>query len=94
MCAYKFRTIAVDCDCDCDCGAGSDIEFLLSTGYEVFGYDNEDRALEMLSGRFKDNSFVQVKKLVFLDFDYPDALFIAADASLFFAVRSTRTFNI
>ena len=69
---------------DCGCGAGVDIEFLLSSGFKVYGFDIEDESITRCKARFKDNKHVILSKAGFSTYKYPRSSLIVADASLFF----------
>ncbi len=73
---------------DCGCGAGSDIEYLLSKGFYVHGFDIEKEAIDRCKTRFKNNNKVVLSQDTFSSFNYPEASLVVADASLFFCPKS------
>ena len=73
---------------DCGCGAGADIQFLLSLGFEVHGFDIEEDAISRCEKRFKNNKKVFLTKSGFASYTYPKASLVLADASLFFCPES------
>jgi len=73
---------------DCGCGAGSDIEYLASLGFTVYGYDIEDESILRCKARFKNNSNVILSQDSFSTFNYPEASLVVADASLFFCPQN------
>ncbi|MCF6324097.1 MAG: methyltransferase domain-containing protein [Gammaproteobacteria bacterium] len=73
---------------DCGCGSGSDINYLVSQGFTVHGYDIEDESISMCKERFKNNNKVILSKDSFSTFNYPRTSLILADASLFYCPES------
>ena len=69
---------------DCGCGAGSDIAFLRSAGFTVYGFDIEDEYIARCCKRFEGDSHVHLSKANFSTYEYPTASLVLADASLFF----------
>jgi len=69
---------------DCGCGAGSDIAYLLSKGFTVYGFDLENESISICNSRFKRNKKVILSQDSFNSFEYPRASLVLADASLFF----------
>ena len=69
---------------DCGCGAGSDIEYLVSSGFFVHGFDVEEESISRCQARFKGNKNVALSQDTFSSFSYPKASLVLADASLFF----------
>ena len=69
---------------DCGCGAGSDIKYLLTKGFKIYGFDLEDLAIARCKERFKGNANVVLSEDSFRSFRYPRASLVLADASLFF----------
>jgi len=69
---------------DCGCGAGSDIRYLRSRGFEVFGFDLEAESIRRCETEFGNDTNVHLFQSSFTDFDYPAANLLVADASLFF----------
>lgn len=69
---------------DCGCGAGSDIAFLRSEGFSVYGFDIEEESIVRCRARFGDDDKVWLSQSSFDSFEYPSASLIVADASLFF----------
>lgn len=72
---------------DCGCGAGSNIEFLASLGFTVYGFDIEEESILRCNRRFKHNDNVVLSQDSFSTFNYPNASLVLADASLFFCPR-------
>lgn len=72
---------------DCGCGSGSNIAHLRIRGYTVHAFDVDDKAIELCSQRFSDDSDVFLSKASFGTFSYPKASLVLADASLFFCPR-------
>ncbi|MGF1771658.1 class I SAM-dependent methyltransferase [Vibrio wakamikoensis] len=70
---------------DCGCGTGSDIGYLSSQGYRVFGFDINAEAVAICRDRFSDDKLVEVSQDTFENFSYPNAGVVIAGASLFFA---------
>ena len=73
---------------DCGCGAGADIEYLLASGFKVYGFDIEDESISRCKKRFKHNSDVILSKAEFSLYEYPRASLVIADASLFFCPKT------
>jgi len=73
---------------DCGCGAGSDIEYLVTKGFTVYGYDIEVESITRCKERFKNNIKVIISQDSFSSFEYPGTSLILADASLFFCPES------
>jgi len=73
---------------DCGCGAGADIEYLLTAGFKVHGFDIERESIARCKSRFKNNKDVILTKTEFSSFDYPAASLVVADASLFFCPKT------
>lgn len=69
---------------DCGCGSGSDIQYLLTKDFKIYGFDLENLAIEKCKERFKDNADVILSVDSFQSFKYPKASLVLADASLFF----------
>jgi len=69
---------------DCGCGAGSNIGYLSTNGFTVYGYDIEDEAIIRCKDRFSNNSKVVLSQDSFSTFTYPRTSLVLADASLFF----------
>ncbi|MFW1290430.1 class I SAM-dependent methyltransferase [Vibrio parahaemolyticus] len=69
---------------DCGCGTGSDIKYLTSQGYKVFGFDINPDSVAISRDRFGDESSVNVVQSSFCEFEYTDSSLIVANASLFF----------
>ncbi|ELA3117890.1 class I SAM-dependent methyltransferase [Vibrio vulnificus] len=69
---------------DCGCGTGSDIKYLTSQGYKVFGFDINPESIAICRDRFGDELNVNVVQSSFCEFEYADASLIIANASLFF----------
>ncbi|HDM8154254.1 class I SAM-dependent methyltransferase [Vibrio harveyi] len=69
---------------DCGCGTGSDIRYLNSKNYEVFGFDINADSIAICRDRFGGETRVHVVQSSFSDFQYVDASLIVANASLFF----------
>jgi len=72
---------------DCGCGAGSDIEFLLSKGFIIYGFDMEKESILRCEKRFKGNKNVVLSQDSFSSFKYPKVSLVLADASLFFCPK-------
>jgi len=72
---------------DCGCGAGADIEYLLASGFKVYGFDIEDESISRCKKRFENNNNVILSKAEFCSYTYPRASLIVADASLFFCPK-------
>ncbi len=78
---------------DCGCGTGNDLLYLLTQGYEVHGFDNNSRAIELSmqrlateqSGKARLDTQAKLTVSSFESYDYPKAGLIIAHASLFFA---------
>lgn len=70
---------------DCGCGTGSDIGYLSSQGYRVYGFDINAEAVAICHDRFADDELVEVSQNSFERFSYPNAGVVIAGASLFFA---------
>jgi len=73
---------------DCGCGAGSDIRYLATQDFTVYGYDIEDESIIRCKDRFKNNHNVVLSQDSFSSFNYPRASLVVADASLFFCPES------
>jgi len=73
---------------DCGCGAGADIEYLLSKGFFVHGFDVEKESIARCKKRFNNNANVALSQDTFSSFTYPKASLVLADASLFFCEES------
>ena len=73
---------------DCGCGAGADIEYLVATGFKVYGFDIEDEAIARCNKRFKNNNDVILTKADFSSYQYPRTSLVVADASLFFCPKT------
>lgn len=73
---------------DCGCGAGSDIAFLRSKGFRVYGFDIEKESIQICSERFKNDEDVILAQSDFNSYEYPDSSLFNADASLFFCPTS------
>ena len=69
---------------DCGCGTGSDISYLNSQGYEVFGFDINPDSIAICRDRFGGESGIHVVQSSFSEFQYVNASLIIANASLFF----------
>ena len=69
---------------DCGCGAGADIDYLLRSGFKVYGFDIEQESISRCQSRFSGNDNVVLTRSSFAAFDYPPASLVVADASLFF----------
>ncbi|TOB47440.1 class I SAM-dependent methyltransferase, partial [Vibrio parahaemolyticus] len=61
---------------DCGCGTGSDIKYLISHGYKVFGFDINPDSVAICRDRFGGESSVNVAQSSFCEFDYGDASLI------------------
>lgn len=72
---------------DCGCGAGADIQYLLTKGFKVYGFDIEDESISRCQKRFKGNKDVILSKAGFGSYQYPKASLVVADASLFFCPK-------
>lgn len=73
---------------DCGCGAGADIDYLIREGFTVHGFDIEEESLSRCRARFGDYDNVLLSQSSFLNFEYPEASLVVADASLFFCPPS------
>ncbi|WP_101758257.1 bifunctional 2-polyprenyl-6-hydroxyphenol methylase/3-demethylubiquinol 3-O-methyltransferase UbiG [Oceanicoccus sp. KOV_DT_Chl] len=73
---------------DCGCGAGADIDYLARNGFTVYGFDVEQESISRCQSRFDGIGNVILSKSSFIDFDYPQASLVVADASLFFCPNS------
>ena len=73
---------------DCGCGAGADIDFLIRNGYLVHGFDIDEEAISRCRVRFSANDKVVLSQSSFVNFEYPRASLVVADASLFFCPTS------
>jgi len=73
---------------DCGCGAGSDIAFLRSEGFIVYGFDVEHEYIQRCRKRFEGDKNIHLSNSSFSTFEYPSASLIVADASLFFCPES------
>lgn len=69
---------------DCGCGAGADIEYLICNGFTVHGFDIEDESISRCRVRFNANDNVVLSRSSFVEFEYPQASLVVADASLYF----------
>lgn len=69
---------------DCGCGAGADINYLLKHGFTIHGFDIEQESISRCQLRFRNHDRVHLYKSKFIDFVYPKASLVVADASLFF----------
>ena len=69
---------------DCGCGAGADIDYLIRNGFTVHGFDIEDESISRCRVRFNANDNVVLSRSSFVDFEYPQASLVVADASLYF----------
>lgn len=72
---------------DCGCGAGADIDYLISKGFTVHGFDIEEEAISRCQSRFRGIDNVILTESTFIDFEYPKAALVVADASLFFCPK-------
>ncbi len=82
--ALSLNTSGIRIAIDCGCGTGSDMAFLLENGYEVHGFDNHPKSIEVCSRRFSDNPKARVSESSFAEFCYPACGLVIANASLFF----------
>lgn len=82
--ATNLNASSIKIAIDCGCGTGSDIEYLKSQNYEVFGFDINPDSIAICRDRFGGESCVNVVQSSFSDFQYVDASLIIANASLFF----------
>ena len=73
---------------DCGCGIGRDSAWLLEQGFSVFGFDNAEQAIEICLQRFVDQPQAHFTVNNFVEYQYPKADVIIANASLFFCSRS------
>lgn len=73
---------------DCGCGAGSDIAYLLTKNFIVYGFDTEVESISRCKKRFDGNNTVILSKDSFASFKYPRASLLIADASLFFCPQN------
>ena len=73
---------------DCGCGAGSDIAFLLTNGFTVYGFDIEPESIARCRNRFNEDDSVTLTCDSFSSFTYPAATLVCADASLFFCPQN------
>lgn len=73
---------------DCGCGAGSDIAFLRSKGFTVYGFDVEEESIKRCAKRYGSDDKVFLSCSDFSSFIYPEASLVVADASLFFCPPS------
>ena len=69
---------------DCGCGAGSDMAFLRSVGFTVYGFDIEEEYVSRCRDRFEGDDQVHLSEASFSTYEYPTASLVVADASLFF----------
>lgn len=72
---------------DCGCGAGSDIAYLRTEGFTVYGFDIEQDIIARCKQRFQGDDEVQLSVSSFRSFMYPSAGLVVADASLFFCPK-------
>ncbi len=73
---------------DCGCGAGADINYLITNGFTVHGFDLEKESIDRCTRRFKGNNLVSLTRASFSTFNYPQASLVVADASLFFCPQT------
>lgn len=73
---------------DCGCGAGADINYLVSEGFFVHGFDVEEESILRCKTRFKNIYTVNLSKSSFSTYNFPKASLVVADASLFFCPKS------
>lgn len=73
---------------DCGCGAGTDIDYLIRYGFTIHGFDIEEEAISRCRARFAANDNVVLSQSSFVNFKYPRASLVVADASLFFCPAS------
>lgn len=73
---------------DCGCGAGSDIDYLVRNGFTVHGFDIEEEAILRCRVRFGANDHVMLSQSSFLNYTFPPASLVVAEASLFFCQPS------
>ena len=73
---------------DCGCGAGADINYLVSKGFKVYGFDVEEESISRCEARYKNVENVILSKSTFSTYNYPKASLVVADASLFFCPES------
>ena len=73
---------------DCGCGAGADIDYLVRSGFTVYGFDIEHESITRCESRFNGVANVVLSRSSFTAFDYPQASLVVADASLFFCPSS------
>jgi len=83
--AVRLNQSASKTAIDCGCGTGSDIEFLSSQGYQVYGFDINPDAMSICRDRFASNPLIELSQASFETYDYPSAGVIIANSSLFFA---------
>ncbi|MCG9782961.1 methyltransferase domain-containing protein [Vibrio brasiliensis] len=83
--AVRLNQSASKIAIDCGCGTGSDIEFLSSQGYQVYGFDINPDAMTICRDRFAGNPLIELSQSSFETYDYPSAGVIIANSSLFFA---------
>ncbi|WP_299007368.1 trans-aconitate 2-methyltransferase [uncultured Shewanella sp.] len=69
---------------DCGCGAGADIAYLAENGFTVHGFDVLQESISRCESRFSGLDTVFLSQSSFIDFEYPPASLVVADASLFF----------
>ncbi len=86
--AVRLDKSATKIAIDCGCGTGSDIEYLNSQNYEVFGFDINPDSIAICRDRFGGKPRVHVTQSSFGDFQYIDVSLIIANASLFFVAPS------
>lgn len=56
---------------DCGCGTGSDIKYLTSQGYKIFGFDINPDSIAICRDRFGDESSVNVVQSSFVSLSIP-----------------------
>ncbi len=85
--ALNFHTSQDKIAIDAGCGIGRDSNFLLSQGFKVYAFDNNNEAIETCATRFAEHPHFSLSQACFADFDYPDCTLFIASASLFFCPR-------
>ncbi|USD64031.1 class I SAM-dependent methyltransferase [Vibrio sp. SCSIO 43136] len=70
---------------DAGCGVGADTRYLLTQGYSVHAFDNNDKAISMCSELTPESPFIEFTLASFEHFDYPSCGVFVANSSLFFA---------
>jgi len=73
---------------DCGCGAGADINYLVSNGFFVYGFDVEEESISRCKTRFRNFENVNLTRSSFSSYNFPKASLVIADASLFFCPKS------